>query len=82
MGSELNKSPSLGVTIGWIELKVECSFNEFYFLVIRMLALHFIQYSGSIELLRLIYKAATRLVTRNGYSLFNLFRIGSVWLSL
>ena len=31
MGSELNKSPSLGVTIGWIELKVECSFNEFYF---------------------------------------------------
>ena len=31
MGSELNKSPSLGVTIGWIELKVECSFNEFIF---------------------------------------------------
>ena len=77
MGSELNKSPSLGVTIGWIELKVECSFNKL-FLVIRMLALHFIHYSGSVELLRLIYKAATRLVTRNGYSLFNLFRIGSV----
>ena len=31
MGSELNKSPSLGVTIGWIELKVECSFNELFF---------------------------------------------------
>ena len=77
-----NKSPSLGDTIDKFELKVECSFNELFVLVIRMLALHFIYYSSSIELSWMIYKVATRLVTKMGILSLNYSRQGAIdWLS-